>query len=516
MGKRPEFIQLEQGDDAISVRDRITPLRGKNVLLIWPEQGTVLRRKLDLVLIQREAMRRSIRLALVTHDPQVVKHATEMNISTFETVGASERGRWKRGRSKVFTNRDQRPEDEPEPEALEEVASRTRTKAPSRSSRERRYAARLFVLLLLGIVTLGLVYIVLPGATVTLTPASNLVQITVDVVADTNSTAIDVESGIIPATVLRVEVEEVGTTQTTGSQDLGNVPATGSIVVINQTDSPVILPAGTTVSTSAGTPVLFRTTEDARLESGVGNQLEVPIEALGGASGEAGNVDSGMINTVIGPLANVITVRNLAPTTGGESRTVAVVTEEDRERLLAIVRQQIQSRAFTEILPRLSDTQFIIIETVHIAEERSDWTTFSAEVGDVADTLTLTMRAIVEATTVNEQLGRQIAFAQLAQQIPAGHIVRPESVNYERGPAENLDNNRIHFTMTGTGAIVEEINTAQIQDQIAGLSVEEALAFLENEYDLADDAPPVINLTPDWFGQLPMLPMRISIVVQER
>jgi len=91
---RAQYVQLETGDDVSSVRDRLSFVRGQKVLLIWPENGTILTRKLDLVLIQREAMRRAIRLALVTHDSEVVKHASELNISTFETIGASERGRW--------------------------------------------------------------------------------------------------------------------------------------------------------------------------------------------------------------------------------------------------------------------------------------------------------------------------------------------------------------------------------------------------------------------------------------
>ena len=63
-------------------------------------------------------MRRAIRLALVTHDAEVIRHARELNISTFETIGAAERGRWKRGRGKVFTNRFQRPKEEPIPDDL--------------------------------------------------------------------------------------------------------------------------------------------------------------------------------------------------------------------------------------------------------------------------------------------------------------------------------------------------------------------------------------------------------------
>src|SRR5215218_7219148 len=106
MSKRPEYIQLAANEDVNSIRDRLAFIRGTRILLIWPEQGTALTRKLDLVLVQREAKRRAIQLALVTHDEQVIQNATDLGISTFETIGSSERVRWKRGRTRLFTSRD--------------------------------------------------------------------------------------------------------------------------------------------------------------------------------------------------------------------------------------------------------------------------------------------------------------------------------------------------------------------------------------------------------------------------
>ena len=113
---KPEYIQLEAGEDIASVRDRLSFIRGKRVLVIWPEQGTALTRKLDLVFLQREARRRVIQLALVTHDAQVIIHANELEISTFETIKEAENNKWRRGRTRVFTQRHHKPEHEPEPE----------------------------------------------------------------------------------------------------------------------------------------------------------------------------------------------------------------------------------------------------------------------------------------------------------------------------------------------------------------------------------------------------------------
>lgn len=515
MPERPDFIQLDASDDVLSVRDRLSFIHGKRVLLIWPEQGTVLTRKLDLVLVQREAMRRAVRLALVTHDAQVIKNAEELNISAFETIGASERARWKRGRAKVFASRYQRPPDLPAsadviPAAAQQRALESNSR-PSRWRLLRRGAALALLLSAVGAVA----YVVLPGAVVTVHPAEE--RITAEAVLTASPTAadVDIEAGLVPAMRLSITVDETGTLPTTGTQELAAVPAQGTVIFVNQTPGSVEIPAGTTVSTSAGTPILFRTTETARVPAGVGQQLEVPVQALQASAGEVGNVDAGLINTVVGDLASRLTVRNLTPTYGGTSRTAAVVSAEDQERLLAIVRQQLQSRAYVEMLPRLNEAQTLILETVRIAEERADWTVFSADVGQAADTLTLDMRAVVEAVAVNQRLGQQVVLAQLSRQIPRGRQLIPESVSYDVGAVtQAFQDGTVQFSITGSGLVAAQIDTARVQQQLAGRPREEALAYLQTQLDLDPARPPTIELIPGWLDQLPVLPVRITVRVE--
>jgi hypothetical protein len=511
MSNKSEFVQLEADEDSASVRDRLAFIRGQRVLIIWPEEGTALIRKLDLVLIQREAMRRAIRLALVTHDPEVIRHATELNISVFETIGASERARWKRGRSKVFTTRWQRPKDEPEPEDLMDVASRVRVSGRT-VSKFRRVLVRIAVLVLLFSVTGAVAYAVIPSATVTIALARQFVQVEPEIVADPNVDDVDVENRVIPASKLLVPVEASGSIETTGARNLPDAAATGSVIFINQTESEVEIPIGTTVTTSAGTPIQFRTTSDARLAAGNGQQLEVPIEALTGSSGTQGNVDAGLINTVVGPLEDQVTVRNIAPTTGGQSRTLPEVSADDQERLLAMVRQQLQSQAYLAMLPNLSPSQTIIVETLRIAEERSDWTKFSAKPGDLADTLSLTMNVVVEALVIDSQLAQDIAFAQMASQIPRGRVIKPESVSYQCCTVLSVeDDSRIKFKITGTGQVAGQANITLLQERLAGRPLDEAMNYMMTELDLADGTTPQITLSPDWMRQMPILPVRIDV-----
>jgi hypothetical protein len=515
MAQEVELIQLDPADDVTSVKDRFAYLRGRSVLLIWPEKGTTLNRKLDLVLLQREAKRLAIRFALVTHDPDVTRYAAELNISTFETIGSSARGKWLRGRTRTFANREQKPEDDPEPGDLMPIASRVRVESTDTPlARIVRFVIRAIILaILLGLAAI-LTYLLVPSAIITLTPARETVSLQADIRADADAAAPDVNAGIIPAILLRVEIEERGATPTTGAQQVGSALATGSVIFINRTTSTIDIPADLIVSTAESPPRFFRTLQSASVSAGVGLQVEVPIEALPDNRGELGNVPAGAITVIVGLLADSLEVRNVTPTAGGESRAVRAVTASDRESLLAILRQQLQTRAYIEMLPQLSESQFLMVETIRIAEERADWTVYDYAVGDVTDTLTLTMRVVVEALAVDARAAEQIAFSRLAADIPRGRTIR--AVTYERSSATMLSDGRVAFTVRADATVEAQIDTAALRERLVGKSRSEAANYVRENVDIDSNAPVSVVIAPDGLENLPILPLRIAIQLAER
>src|SRR5579859_475625 len=65
------------------------------VLLVWPAQGRVLARRIDLLLLQRHARQLGAQLALITTDPLVREYARELGLPTFGSVEASRGHTWR-------------------------------------------------------------------------------------------------------------------------------------------------------------------------------------------------------------------------------------------------------------------------------------------------------------------------------------------------------------------------------------------------------------------------------------
>lgn len=112
--------------------------------------------------------------------------------------------------------------------------------------------------------------------------------------------------------------------------------ATGTVIFINRTDKPVVIPQGTTVSTSAESQVKFVTIEEAVLPAIIGGTAVAGIVAVD--PGPSGNVDALQINMIGGPLSLRAMVINDAPTRGGTVRRLPDVRVVKTDRGYHIIK----------------------------------------------------------------------------------------------------------------------------------------------------------------------------------
>ena len=212
----------------------------------------------------------------------------------------------------------------------------------------------------------------------------------------------------------------------------------------------------------------FETTADTTLPAGTDSSVSVPIRALAEHSGAAGNVDPGAIVRVEADFADQVTVTNPNATYGGATQQRGIVTQADHDRLLVLGRQQVLQNARDVLLHQLSGEQFLVPGSVQIIEERPEWTVYSAFVGDAAESVSLDLRAQVQAVVVDERQARQVAYAGLGPYIRPGLEVA-DALRITRGGSADRPDGTVRFRMVVTGGC--RVSADAVRERIAGTSV---------------------------------------------
>lgn len=504
------ILHLEPDDDSVTVRDRLSFVRARRVLLVWPASAAILPRKLDLLLVLRQATRLGMRLALVTANSAVIEHARDLHISVFASVEAAQRATWHRPRERVFVPP---PDDFARVELADAILQQRASLPPAQAQRNTLIRWIAFLSSVLAVLV-GF-FVAAPSATITLAPASRQVFETVQIVADPALTDIDIEARRMPATVVTLQATSRVTIASSGRESAGASQAQGLATFTNLTGSPLLIPYSTIVATSDTYPVRFETVAEATLPGGDRASVQVPIRALPEHSGTVGNVSPGAINRVEGDLAGQVAVTNPNATFGGALQERSVVTADDHQRLLVLGRQQVLQRARDTLLYQLAGDQFLVPGSITIRAERPEWTVFSAYVGDAAESVTLDLRADVQAVIVDEHQARQIAYASLAPYAQPGLEIAPEALSFARGDILSIaEDGRVGFVMTVSGSVAVAIDQEYVRARTRGTSVSEARRRLEAELLLDPAHPPRIATWPGWYPRMPVLPVRISVEVR--
>jgi hypothetical protein len=502
---KEQILHLDPHDDFVSTRDKMGWVQTERVLLVWPPRGRVLTRYLDLLLLHRHAHRLGAHLALVTIDGEAREQAQVLGLPVFDSVEASRRMRW---RSRLPRLRPERASARPDPQGFRRISLPTALPAlPAWAA----HALRGLVFALGLGAMLALAYTLVPGATLTLTPATQPIHTSVEVIANPDLDGVYAPN-FIPARTARAEVEGVGFVVTTGSRDVPSARATGKAVFTNIVGLPATIPQGTSVRTTGGTPVRFVTTRSASLEGRIGAVVEVDLQAV--EPGPASNVGAAQINAIDGPLGTQLAVTNPAPTLGGTVERQAAVTALDRQLAREQLLAELQQKALGLIAAQLQPGEFLADDSIHVADVIAE--TYDKAAGEVGDTVNLTLRVAVTGLAIDENDARLVVHAALLSQVPEGTDLGPQPLGFEREPATTLDaQGRVHFMITATGSLVSRINETLARQLAQGRTLGDAQRYLLAALPLAES--PQIEIQPAWlarwYNRLPWMLFRINVVV---
>jgi hypothetical protein len=510
---KEQIIRLEPHDDIASAREKVGWTQATHVLVVFPDTPNehILRRRLDLILLQREATRKRAQLALITRDPVIHETARDLGIASFQSIKASRQQAWRTARAQLTVSRDDQPI--PLNAEMAELGSRLQhSSQPVIAQIPRRIKVMSVVI---GVVVLLLVALIIgPSATVHISPAAKQVSVTATIVADPNpdNPEIMLEASTIRARLVGIEVAGRTQLNSTGTVEQPSEKARGVALFTNLIPDQVTIPIGTIVRTSAAEPVRFVTLTDATLPGTVGATVEVGIEALD--AGFVGNLPSARVNQIEGTLATRLAVTNSQPTRGGDAILVPAISADDYARVRSVLLQELQQRAYAEMQTdpfiKLTDAEFIPLETLAVVLVQSE--IYDGYIGQPAAHIALDMQVTVQGVAIDERLARQIVYAQIAEKVGAGYQITPESLIFRRREVTAYDDqHRVTFVMQGAGDVSASISSARVEELIAGRTRSDAAANLASEFPLA--SPPTFELWPAFWPIISPLRARIYVSV---
>lgn len=509
-------FHLTPQDTLPGMTARIRAAGAERVLFVVPA-GLALD-AVALRVLRREAAAAQVALALVTQDPQLRSLAAREGISTFRSQARGERARWRRLRA----DRPPRPAAATPAGVSAPYGASLFGKRPPSGFRPiaylRAFARRpspwwATLGLTLGLVALfgGMLYALatfIPAATITVTPASEPIQITVPVQAIQDART-DVAAGVVPAQVLSVQVSGEARTQTTGRRAEPATKARGRVVLINRTQRQVNVPSGTVVSTATGDNVQFATTAEVALVPN--GRATVPVEAL--LPGPSGNVRAGTVTRVEGPLSLSLVVANEGNFSGGTTAQVGVVTEDDKARLEAQLFEELKQQAVARLNERAGGGRLVSPESVSFVPLSPTFTPF---VGEVSPELFLRMSVQAVSLVVDQASVREVGLARLQSAMPAGSRLISDTVRFVPGPVRQVDPATVAFDLTVGGTLLRGVDVAQVRNAALGRDPAEAQRVIQQRFSLTQ--PPAVHLGPDWLPyvvpiNVPTLPWRIRVIV---
>ena len=367
-------------------------------------------------------------------------------------------------------------------------------------------AARVLAFLVGVLAVLTLVALFIPRARVTLNPVSKIQSLVLPVMASPSVDSVFI-TGSIPVREKRVIVEGTETINVTGSAVVPQSKARGVAEFRNLTQQAIVISAGTVVRTEDG--IRFVTTEEGIVEAGIGETLELPIEAVEG--GIPGNLEAETINAIEGRLGLSLSVTNPEPTAGGRELPSVQASDADRERVKDMLMKTLEQQARKQFEADHTLGDLLFDKTLTVSQVISE--EYDPPAGAAGRTLTLDVR--VEYAIQYAEASDLIELASLAlnASLPSGFRATPGAVTVK--PVSNptlYPDGSVKWTMRAEREILQQIDPAQVTQMIQGVGAWNVGSKLKENLPLA--APPGIELSPSWWPWVPIVPFRISVVME--
>lgn len=363
---------------------------------------------------------------------------------------------------------------------------------------------RLKIFVFLGFLLLaafGISYWYLPKAKVTIFVSARKIDKTIainvgkDVVGKTFETAISAQK----------------TVSTTGTKMIGE-RAKGE-VTIYRAGSAVTLPKGTVLTSNGG--LKFTLDSDVRVASGsagpdtLGKNID-PAKVTASSIGAQYNMGAGSTFSIGSLSSDTTTAKNDVAFSGGTSREISAVSDQDRKSAEEEVLSEMKKLAVEKAKKEISDDEIIFEETGKLTLDKRE---FDKKVGDESQTLTLNAGGTASFLVVQKNSLQNFVASQVKGDVPEGFYLPQEQIEAKIAN-QNKDGT---YDAAVSFNLLPSVNPEKITKDIAGKSPSLAKEILSQIPGFTRAQISFKLKFPPPFGTLPRVSKNIVVeVVSEK
>lgn len=558
-----KVIYIEIDEDVAAVHDRLRHLKQTVIYLVVPKKSLLFQSLVNLKLLKSKLEALGKKLVLVTTDPQGRHLAKQLGILVTGRVEVQKKEAVAEADEEspsrpIQARRNEVARDQPKrftekKLTIAELVQEFRKKSGkdggdnSLASLSLMRPNRRFLTLIL-VVSVGLFalisYIALPGAVIEIRPTFDNVDHTVNItLADKRKNQNLLRQNqphVIASETVGTVTKQTKVFNTT-SQEFRGENARGRITVINMSDEPWELKAGTRFQTEDG--LIFRSRDSINVPAAAPDEatglipgkwvavvIADPFDTLGKPVGERGNIAPARFS-IPGLTKNNqrrVWGESSEPMTGGVTDYRKVVLAEDIEAAKKQIRDNLiltakdELRAYIDSKNKLDNTRLVLLDDRrYVKTELLDLRISEGLEGSAQDKFEVFAKIRAEGVAYDEDQLFGLLKKEIRDRVHPDRQIREDSVTPETIAYEVIDEDAVSglIKMTATIKGIEEYivdpgNEAgnklgeKIKGKVLGLKVDEAEKLLGNfpEVDAVS-----IKISPFWLTRLPRIPENIRI-----
>lgn len=503
---KTKIIHLEPYDDVISVKDKMEWGNTERILLVYPGELIALNRRLDLKLLLRHSQQLGVQIAIVSKNHEVKYQAKILGIPIFPTIYKAQNGHW-RSRTKPKYWQPQYKHLHRYPiinfrDLQKQIHAATMGWIPSTTSRILGFT--------LGVTAIfSLVIVLLPSASIKLTPQYQYYSLTLGIQAVPGLQSLKLNTASVPVQIISIDVTGKMNAAATGSIESPNLAASGEVTFTNLTTDTLIIQNGLIVRTTGDQPVRFVVMQAGELAAGQGNSITLPVNAM--TPGEIGNIPANSLTAMENPLGLKVAVTNQQPMSGGTSSVSPIPTQEDRDKLYQALKRSLENNSLDEVNNLLDPGDILLSKDPLLISVEEQ--IFTPGLSTLSDYLELSLHLKLDYQIVKHEDLQSLAKAILQPNLPADSLIAIDDPVIENITLPEIqENNTYHWEVRINQKVYPEINTEFVINQSVAMPVGMAAQWMQENLPL--EKPPDISLFPAWWSQMPILPIRIGVIVQ--